>query len=257
MMKHPNSISLTFLLALTVFTLPSGVHALDIDQSSNIFKFQQKLAMNGNEHAQYKLASMYETGDGTEKDIEQAKHWFGIAAKSGYKPAMHRETYLIIKERGYKAEDADWLASIEADSNAHDADAVFLLAQLYHQGVGVEKDLNKSVELLNQIKILGLANVDKEIMAVKTEIAQADQAVLLKQQQRKEEDVRKLQSQKEQQIERQVQKEQQAEAEQISQAEKRRKYEEVMKQLALEQKKINDQQARVTGKSVGIIDDEI
>jgi len=257
MMKRSDYLSLISLLFLAGFTLSPGLLALEIDQSSNIFKFQQKLAISGNEHAQYKLASMYETGDGTEKDIEQAKHWFALAAKAGYKPAVHRENYLMIKERGYKAEDAAWLSSIEADANAHDAEAVFLLAQLYHHGTGVEKDLNKSLELLSQIKILGLANVEKEMVSVRAEIARSDQAALIKQQQRKLDDARVLQAQKDQQVEQQAKKEQMAEAEAQSQAEKRRKYEEVMKKLALEQKKINEQQARVTGKAVATIDDEI
>jgi len=257
MMKRSNHLPLTFLLFLTGITLSSGLQALDIDQSSNIFKFQQKLATNGNEHAQYKLASMYETGDGTKQDIEQAKHWYALSAKAGYKPAVHRENYLIIKERGYKAEDAAWLASIEADANTHDAEAVFLLAQLYHQGTGVNKDLKKSLELLSQIKILGLANVEKEIVSVRAEIAESDQAALVKQQQRELESARVLQAKKDQQIEQQAKKEQLAEAEIQSQAEKKRKYEEVMRKLELEQKKINEQQAKVTGKAVATIDDEI
>jgi hypothetical protein len=257
MMKHIHCISLTFLLVINALTLPSVVSALEIDQSSNIFKFQQKLAMNDNEQAQYKLASMYETGDGTEQDIEQAKHWYSLSAKAGYKPAIHRETYLMVKEQGYKAKDAAWLASIEADADAHDAEAVFLLAQLYHQGLAVDKDLNKSLELLKQIKILGLANVDKEIVLVKAEIAQITQAEKSKQQQRELDNANMLQAQKEQQVEQQAKKEQQAETELLSQAEKRRKYEEVMKKLKLEQKLINEQQAKVSGKAVATIDDEI
>jgi hypothetical protein len=257
MMKSSNYLSITFFLAFTTLTLPTGLQALEIDQSSNIFKFQQKLAMNGNEHAQYKLASMYETGDGTEKDIEQAKHWFSVAAKAGFQPAIHRESYLMIKEQGYQAKDAAWLASVEADANNHDAEAVFLLSQLYHQGLGVKKDLNKSLELLVQIKILGLANVDKEMASVKAEIAAINKAAQIEEAKRELENALVLQAKKEQQLEQQAKKEKQDEAELLSQAEKRRKYEEVMMKLKLEQKKINEQQAKVTGEEVATIDDEI
>jgi TPR repeat protein len=256
MMKHQTLFSFVSLLTLAVITFSQGVQALDIDQSSNIFKFQQKLAMNGNEQAQYKLASMYETGDGTEKDIEQAKHWFSLAAKAGYQPAVHRETYLQIKEQGYQAKDAAWLKSIQADANKHDAEAVFLLAQLYHQGLGVKKDLNKSLELLSQIKILGLANVDKEIASVKSEIEETELSSQREEEKRQLENERILQAKKEQELEQKAIKEQQAKAEQLTLAEKKRKYEEVMMKLRLEQKKINEQQAKITGGEVVTINDE-
>jgi hypothetical protein len=251
-MKHKHFISLASALMLATITFSPDVYALDIDQSSNIFKFQQKLAMNGNEQAQYKLASMYETGDGTEKNIEQAKHWYGVAAKAGYQPAIHRASYLQIKEQGYQAKDAAWLESIKADADKHDAEAIFLLSQLYHQGLGVNKDLNKSLELLSQIKILGLANVEKEMVSVRAEIAEAALTQQREEEKRQLENTRILQAKKEQQ----AIKEQQAKTEQLSQAEKRRKYEEVMKKLKLEQKKINEQQAKVTGGEVAAIHDE-
>jgi len=259
-MKKSNLIisTLTLILSISVFVIPTSLCAQGlIDQSSNIFKFQQKLALNGNEHAQYKLASMYETGDGTEKDLAQAKHWYSLAAKAGFQPAIHRETYLKIKEQGYQDKDAAWLASVEADANEHDAEAVFLLSQLYHEGVGVKKDLNKSLELLSKIKILGLANVDKELASVKAGIAEFNQAAEIQEEKRELEYARMLQVKKEQQLESQVKKEEVAEAELLSQAEKRRKYEEVMMQLRLEQKKIDEQQAQITGEEVATIDDEI
>lgn len=258
-MKKSNFIisTLVWILSVSAFVIPTSLFADGlIDQSSNIFKFQQKLALNGNEQAQYKLASMYETGDGTEKDIAQAKHWYGLASKAGFQPAIHRETYLLIKEQGYKAKDAAWLASVESSANAHDAEAVFLLSQLYHQGLAVDKDLNKSLELLSQIKILGLANVEKEMASVKAEIAEENQAARIKEEQRELENARLLQAKKDQKIEQQAIKERQAEAELLSQAEKRRKYEEVMMKLKLEQKKINEQQAKVTGGEVATINDE-
>jgi len=258
-MKNSNFIisTLVWIVSVSAFVLPTSLYADGlIDQSSNIFKFQQKLAMNDNEHAQYKLASMYETGDGTVKDLEQAKHWYSLAAKAGFQPAIHRESYLMIKEQGYKAKDAAWLASVEADANNHDAEAVFLLSQLYHQGLGVKKDLNKSLELLGQIKILGLANVDKELASVRAEIAEENQAAQTAEEKRELDNALMLQVKKEQQLEQQAKKEKQAEAELLSQAEKRRKYEEVMMKLKLEQKKINEQQAKITGGEVVTINDE-
>jgi len=81
MMKRSKTFTVAFLLTLTCMLLPFNTLAEELaNQSSNIFKFQQKLAMNGNVHAQYKLASMYENGDGVTASIDQAKLWYGRAA---------------------------------------------------------------------------------------------------------------------------------------------------------------------------------
>ena len=56
-----------------------------INYFSNVFKFQQKLAENGNVQAQDKLALMYETGEGVEVSVDKALNWYDCAAKSGLK----------------------------------------------------------------------------------------------------------------------------------------------------------------------------
>ena len=64
-MKHLDQFLYTLLLAVALVTFPAALNAEElINQSSNVFKFQQKLAENGNVQAQYKLALMYETGEG-------------------------------------------------------------------------------------------------------------------------------------------------------------------------------------------------
>lgn len=262
MMNYFKYFSSSLLFAMLAFLMPLSVHAIDIDQSSNIFNFQHKLALNGNEHAQYRLASMYETGDGTEVNIEQAKHWYSLASKAGLKAASNRETYLRIKEQGFdQARDADWLASVKADAIEHDAEAVFLLGQLYRQGLGVEKDLNKSLELFKQDKILSNANVETEIAMIRAEFAARDKEKELVKYREIEKARLVKQAQKTQikdeKLELQAQKAKQAEAERLEKAEKIRRYEEARMKLIREQQLIDEQQSRVTGGSVESIDDEI
>jgi TPR repeat protein len=254
-------------LLLTAFVFPSALQAEDlIDQSSNVFNFQQKLAKSGNVHAQYKLATMYEKGDGVKADIEQAKYWYNLASNAGSTSAKQRNTYLIVKEQGYdQAKHADWLNSIEKDASAHNADAVLLLGQLYHQGLGVKKDLDKSLELLNQVRVLGAANVENEIASIRQEIAANKKAAQLKQEKRELEKAQsqqakkqlKIEQQNAREIESQANKQKQAEAAILSKAEKRKKYEEVMRQLKLEQQQIDEQQSLVTGDTETTVDDEI
>ena len=266
-MKHTKLYTITLLLVLTSMAIPITAQAEALaSQSSNIFKFQQKLAMNGNVLAQYKLASMYERGDGVTASIEQAKHWYGRAAEAGSKPAMHRNTYLEAKEQGYDpVKNADWLNSVKTDANTHKAEAMLLLGQLYSEGIGVKKDLIKSLELLNQVRILGVANVDNQIAYIQNEIDELDKSEQQNKVDRKKENARLKQTSEAQlaaqqakiQAEKEEQAKQKAEAEKLAQAEKIRRYEKAMMQLQMEQQQIDKQQAWASGGEVAEADDEI
>lgn len=258
-------------LFLSIIILPTSLHAEDlIDQSSNLFKFQYKLANKGNVNAQFKLALMYEEGEGITKDIDKAKHWYRSAAKGGSQPAERRENYLNIKEKGFDAaKDTKWLDGVVSDAEAHDAGAVYLLGQLYHEGIGVKKDLDKSLALFKEIKSLGEASVEKEIASINREIAAVKS---VQQNQRKKRELKNKQAQqaiKKQQAKRlqstQITKrpkqttkiKQTIDKEKLLRAEKRKKYEAVMLKLRLEQQEIDKQQSLVTGDALEDADDEI
>lgn len=267
MMKQLKVFTISSLLALmsVAFPIMAAAEAL-VDQSSNIFKFQQKLAMNGNVHAQYKLANMYEMGDGVTASIEQAKQWYGRAAKAGSTAAMHRSTYLEAKEQGYDpAKNAEWLDSVKTEADAHKAEAMYLLGQLYGEGIGVKKDLEKSLELLKQVRILGVANVDKQIALIQNEIKEHNKSEKQNLAAIKEENIRLKQQSEAQlavkqakiQADKEEQAKQKAEAEKLAQEEKIRRYEEAMMQLRKEQEMIDKQQAWASGDEAASADDEI
>jgi len=250
------------LLSASLIVVPCSLQAEDlIDHSSNVFKFQHTLAENGNVHAQYKLATMYEAGDGVNADIEQAKHWYTRASAAGSAPANQRLTYLEVKQQGYTAsQHKQWLASVKKDAAAHNADSTFLLAQLYSQGIGVKKDLAKSLELYDQVAILGSADVEKEITEIQAQIAQAREAKVAERMKREQEQARQLAEKQAQKLAQEKNKQQQkielAEAEKLELEEKRRRYEAVMLKIKMEQEMIDQQQAKVTGNEVANIDDE-
>ena len=130
-------------------------------------------------------------------------------------------------------------------------------------GIGVEKDLVKSLELLKQVRILGVANVDKQIADIQSEIAKKNRTRHHAEQAQARQDnetpkaVSVTQPRAEelavQQAEKEAKLKQQAKAEQ---AEKKRRYEEAMLKLKLEQQLIDEQQARITGDE-GVVNDEI
>jgi len=223
-----------------------------VNQPSGVFKFQQKLANNGNARAQYKLGTMYECGTGIELDLEKAKHWYGLASAAGIKAASDRLTYLSIKEQGYdEAKNSAWLDSIKKEAGRSNGDSMFLLAQLHREGLGVNKDLNKSLEILDQVSLLGAADVDEEIAMILEEIESGKKAKKVAQRRNKEEVARLAQQEKQQQVEQKANKElqvvQQEEAAKAEQAAKIKRYEKAMMQLHLEQQQIDNQQAWASG----------
>jgi len=316
MMKHIQSFFFSLLFVLTSVCFSPSVFALNsLDQSSNVFKFQHKLATRGNTNAQFRLACMYETGEGIEKSIEQAKHWYELASKAGMKAASDRYTYLEVKEKGYdQAVHLAWLDSVKSDARAHKGAAMLLLGQLYREGIGVKKDLNKSLQLLSEVSVLGEADVDSEIALIEAELdarIQAKQRAIQKKRSAEQAQLQKVKAdkqlaEKEKQAaeaaakaEKQVAKaekpavagpaltaeKQAAKAEKPAVAdpaltaekqavnakktaksqvekkpvmsEKRRRYEEVMRKLQLEQQLLNEQQAWSTGGKSTTADDEI
>ena len=266
--------TLLFFLCVAVFPINAAAEDL-INYSSSIFKFQQRLADKGNVSAQYKLATMYERGDGVVASIDQAKHWYKRAASAGSKSAEYRGTYLEVKEQGYQqAKHGDWLNSVISDSNAHNGDAMLLHGQLYCEGLGVNKDLYKSLKLLQEVKILGVADVDAQIADIEAEIQVAKKAELARNElaRKKKSEAANVQLTK---AEPAIKKESELvnalpskaelaateEAElakaKLIKAEKRRKYEAVMLKLKQEQALIDGQQAWSTGGGAATVDDEI
>ncbi len=257
MMIHINRLILFLSIS---FILPTSVFAMDMatQPTSGVFKFQHKLASNGNARAQYKLGSMYESGTGVDLDIEKAKHWYGLSSTAGVKSANDRLTYLSVKERGYDpAKNSVWLDGVKKSANKSNGDAMFLLAQLYREGFGVDKDLGKALEILDRVSLLGAADVEDERALIQAEMIASKKAE--KAAQRKNEiDAARLAKQKiDQRANKEQQIVQQEAAAKTSQDEKIKRYEKAMMQLLLEQQQIDKQQAWASGGGVATADDEI
>lgn len=291
MIKLNKYISFALLLVIATFSLPSSVLA---DQSSStaspLFKFQHKLAIKGNVRAQYKLAGMYETGKGITLDLQEAKLWYEKASKNGMKAAADRNTYLIIKQQGFNQTiHSTWLEGVKADAKARNVDATFLLGQLYREGLGVKKDLNRSLALFEQVSSTGDADIEDEIVLIQTEIDDNNKLRIAANNQRRIKAAKLAAAEKariskpiEAKVEppvavaaiapvgikqavilpkdaqtKQQQIQQQAEAERIKQEQKIRNYKKAMMQLEREQQEIDKQQAWATGDAQGVADDEI
>jgi len=250
MVKNLNHFILIIAISLV---FPASVYATETtNQPSGVFKFQHKLATKGNARAQYKLGTMYERGTGIELDIGNAKHWYGLASTAGVKAADDRLTYLLIKEQGYdQAKNLAWLNAIKKEAGKSNGDSMFVLAQLYREGLGVNKDLNKALKILDKVSLLGAADVDDEIVLIQAEIQSSKKAEEAAQRKDEIETARLVQQKKQKKMEQQLGKEQQiAQQEETKKAilaAKIRRYEKVMMQLQREQQLIEEQQAWASG----------
>jgi len=146
--KYIRFISTAIFCYLVLGTL-SSVSAYDF--STGIFEFQQKLAKKGDAQAQYKLAYMFEHGQGTEKNINSAIGWYKKAAKKRYPAATMRLTYIDTQKNGYNAEKhSPWLAKLKQDAGDNDGESLFLLATMHKDGFIVKKDLKRSSRLFKR-----------------------------------------------------------------------------------------------------------
>jgi len=257
------STQIAAILLVSVFVAPTTLIAADYSQSSNVVKFQYKLAEKGHAQAQYRLARMLETGDGIAVDLGEANHWYELASKAGLESATQRKIYLKIKQEGFNTKtDSEWLEGVKDDAYKRKPDAVLLLGELYRQGIGVKKDLNQALQFYDNIRIRGVADVYDDIASIMEEIETNEKAAALRKQQTRnwvlaKEKKKQAQQEKVTLVPSKVSKEKSVKAkaspEQIR-AEKLKKYQQVMLQLQREQALIDAQQAETGG---DVVSDEI
>lgn len=152
--------------------LSMPMQAKDLTQySSSVVEFQVKLAQNGNTIAQYKLGTMYETGQGVEKNDKLAMEWYKKAADKGHQAAKNRLTFMEVKQSGYKIlSHKEWLDSVKNEADSFDAAAMILLADMHILGLGVPKSPEKALALLKRTSAMGHSEVDGKIEAIERTI---------------------------------------------------------------------------------------
>lgn len=131
-------------------------------------------AMAGNRDAQFELAEIYMQSD-TDTHVELAEEWALKAAQLGHVEAMYwlGEGYAFYakdlqeedpeESKAYFEHAHRWLE--QAAKHQYPA-AIFELANFYRRGNVVEKDLVKSVEMLEQAAKLGEVQAMRDLVAI-------------------------------------------------------------------------------------------
>mgnify|MGYP002265649574 CR=1 FL=1 len=209
---------------------------------ARIFMFQEKLAKKGNVRAQYKLGTLYEFGVSVKPHIEQARHWYQLAAKSDYQPAINRYTYLEVKSSGFIPQQHNqWLADLIQQADTAEPNALILLGQMHRRGIGVNKDLEKSLALLSQASSLGHTEIDAEIDEISREIEKQD-ALALENEKREALIKKKKETLAIKKINEEKRKKSEEKKKQKTADEKLRRYEEAMRKLREEEMLLEEQQ---------------
>jgi len=145
--------------------------SLSADISSGVFRFQVKLAEQGNPEAQYKVGEMYETGKGVQKNHATAMTWFEKAAAQDHKKAGYKLLYLDIKNNGLNDYSKTQLGVLRQESASGNPDAQYYLGKMYASGVGVPKSLNNALTWLNKATFNGVSEAEHEAITVEEELA--------------------------------------------------------------------------------------
>ena len=224
--------------------MPISLYA---DISSGVFRFQVKLAEQGNPEAQYKVGEMYETGKGVQRNAATALTWFEKAAAQDHKKAVYKLLYLDIKKNGLNSHSKTQLGVLRQESASGNPDAQYYLGKMYATGVGVPKSLNNALTWLNKATFNGVSEAEHEAITVEEKLARNREKTAKKR-------ALALQASKNKKAEEEAAKKQAAKIKKQQQAEKKRKAEAAKrksnnnseaKKLANEKKKLAAERAEL------------
>jgi len=163
---------LIFVLAVSFSAVANAEEPVVVsDVSSGVFRFQLKLAEQGNAEAQYIVGDMLETGSGVTKDGARAQSWFKKAAAQGHKKSVYKLLYLDIQNSGLNSANKTQLGVLRKEAATGSASAQYFLGKMYARGVGVPKSLTNALTWLNKATFNGLAEAEHEAIAVEEELA--------------------------------------------------------------------------------------
>ena len=106
----------------------------------------------------YALARRYNSGDGVEKNYEQAVTWFRKAATAGNADAMHRLAIAYNNGHGVRQDDAQAAAWYRRAADLGQGSSMFYLGTMYWGGRGVKQDYAEAYKWLSLAAMHGPAD---------------------------------------------------------------------------------------------------
>ncbi len=119
-----------------------------------------KGAIDGKPENQYILAQKYYYGIGEDKDLDEAREWYGEAAKRGHVAASFMYAYLLLSgESGY-VNVRRGIKYLKKACSKNYTNALLLMARNYFYGFGIKRSERKAFKLWQKGTKLGSAEAE-------------------------------------------------------------------------------------------------
>jgi len=125
-------------------SFPASVYAEDVSLHTDTalaampFDTLERVALDGNVHAQARLAERYSSGDGVKKDIYRASLWYRRAAEGGCAEAQYQIGVMLLDGEGLTEDSEEGLEWIFRASQADHAKAVEVFNYLMANPVALD-----------------------------------------------------------------------------------------------------------------------
>lgn len=133
------------------------------DDMQTAVKFMKKSADGGHAPALFNLGYYYEVGAYLPKDLKKAKSYYARAAEAGDEDAAMRLGILEVKS-GDAA--AGFKLFEDKATNKNDMCAKYNMAICYEQGIGVETDMDKALDIYCECIAAGMFEAEKRLYAI-------------------------------------------------------------------------------------------
>ena len=246
---------ITCLLLSVAITFSSmsqaGVMFAFTDVTSVLFRFQLKLANQGNPEAQYKVGEMYETGKGVKKDKAVSREWFEKASSKGHQKASYKILYIDISTNGLDDYSKSQLTNLRREAESNNADAQYYLGKMYAQGVGLPKSLNNALTWLNKATYNGVLEaeteaieIDEELVRIRERDAKRRSTAAAATKKKKDDEEKAKQAKKDKERDLAAKRNEQRRKDARKLAEQRRKERERAKDTAMQKNKLENERAK-------------
>ncbi|HET9230823.1 MAG TPA: cellulose synthase operon protein YhjQ/BcsQ, partial [Vitreimonas sp.] len=148
----------------------NALRLLELDAAQEAAARLQRLADAGFPMAQYRLAKLYESGQGVVADLVQARQWTERAANAGNRQAIHDLGVYFARGEGAPRDEAAAFRLFEQAAELDLADSQFNLGVLYEQGRGVESNPGEALFWYMLAARQGDEAADERVAALRLEL---------------------------------------------------------------------------------------
>ena len=134
--------------AAGVGTLSEGIAAYERGDYPRAFAILDDLALDADPTALAKAGRMYELGQGTPKNVDEALRYYREGAALGNAEAQASLGHMYLNGTGVARDQSEGLRLMRQAAEQGDGAAIYLLASVFLDGEGVEKDTQRGMSLL-------------------------------------------------------------------------------------------------------------